>query len=143
MNPLNGKPLVFVVDDEPIIASTVALILGHYGMSAQSFTQPLLALQAARSNAPDLLISDVVMPEMSGIELANRVKEQCPDCKVLLISGNAATNDLLRGARARGKDFTVLAKPVHPTDLLKSIHSLITAALPLVASPRNSTVLQK
>jgi|ERR1035438_10404517 CheY-like chemotaxis protein len=122
MSPLNGKPLVFVVDDEPIIASTLTMILSLYGLSAQSFTQPLLALQAARSNAPDLLISDVVMPQLSGIELAIQVKEQCPDCKVLLLSGQVHN---IEHARALGWDFEFLTKPVHPLALLKRIQSLI------------------
>jgi CheY-like chemotaxis protein len=54
---------IFVVDDEPVIASTLATILQMNGFSAKFFTSPLEALNAARSKAPDLLISDVTMPE--------------------------------------------------------------------------------
>ena len=70
---------------------------------------------------PDLLISDVVMPQLSGIDLAIRVKEQCPACKVLLFSGQAQTADLLEVARIQGHDFELLAKPIHPADLLARI----------------------
>jgi DNA-binding response OmpR family regulator len=112
---------VFVIDDERVIASTLGTILKLNGYDASSFVNPLEALEAARTGGPDLLISDVVMPELSGVDLAVRLKEQCPTCKVLLFSGQAATTDLLEGAREQGHDFQVLAKPIHPTALLARI----------------------
>jgi DNA-binding response OmpR family regulator len=60
----------------------------------------------------------VVMPGMSGIDLAVEIKDRFPACRVLLFSGQAATSDLLATARGRGHDFDVLPKPVHPKDLL-------------------------
>ena len=66
----------------------------HGGFYATAFTHPLAALQAARLEAPDLLISDVVMPELSGIDPAIQVKQRCPDCKVLLFSGRAGTRNI-------------------------------------------------
>jgi DNA-binding response OmpR family regulator len=118
------KLQVFVVDDETVIAATLAMILRHQGLEARSFDSPLEALNATREIVPDLLISDVMMPEMSGIELALKVREYCPECKVLLFSGQAATADLLEKARADGHDFEVLAKPVHPSDLLAKIRAV-------------------
>jgi DNA-binding NtrC family response regulator len=123
---------VFVVDDEFVIASSLGLILRHKGFDAISFHSPLDALEAVRSQAPDLLISDVVMPQLSGIELAIRVQELCPNCKVLLFSGQAATAALLLTASERGHKFEVIAKPVHPTDLLRKIAEA-TSGTPLVA----------
>src|ERR1700689_1609725 len=61
---------IFVVDDEPVIASSLAAILRMNGFSARFFTCPLKALAAARSESPDFLISDVAMPGISGIDLA-------------------------------------------------------------------------
>lgn len=118
------KQRVLVVDDEPVIARTLALIMVHSGFDAISFTNPLEALDAARFKAPDLLISDVMMPEMSGIDLAIAIQSHCQDCKVLLFSGQAATSDLLRAARQNGHDFHLLTKPIHPTDLLTAIRHL-------------------
>ncbi|MGA8727108.1 MAG: response regulator [Terracidiphilus sp.] len=94
------------------------------GFRARSFTKPLEALEAARLEAPDLLISDVVMPQLSGIDLAIQVRECCPNCRVLLFSGQASTAHLLEAASANGHDFELLLKPVHPADLLTRIRSL-------------------
>jgi len=63
----------------------------------------------------------VVMPLLSGIELASQVQGHCPNCKVLLFSGQSSTVNLLETARANGRNFEVLQKPVHPTDLLNKI----------------------
>jgi DNA-binding NtrC family response regulator len=115
---------VFVVDDEPLIASTLTHILKDNGYDARCFVNPLEALEAARMSAPDLLISDVIMPGLSGVDLAIHFKKQCPTCKVLLIAGRAATDDLLEAARAQGHDFHLIAKPFHPTDLLALINDL-------------------
>jgi DNA-binding NtrC family response regulator len=122
---------VFVVDDEHVIASTLAAILQIHGFSAMYFTCPLEALTAARLKAPELLISDVAMPGISGIELAIRMRAQYPTCKVLLFSGQAATKDLLEDARARGHEFDLLQKPVPPTELLFEVGKMVngTAAI--------------
>lgn len=125
------QPLVFVVDDEHVIASSLATILRHLGFDATSFTDPVAALKAARSRHPDLLITDVVMPELSGIELAVQVEASCPECKMLLFSGQASTADLLRAARADGHDFEFVLKPVHPKDLLSKIQQLTGTVPPL------------
>jgi len=97
------------------------VILRQNNFDARAFTDPLDALQAARLIAPDLLISDVVMPELSGTDLAIQVQRLWPNCKVLLFSGRASSGDLLIDALARGYDFELLLKPVHPTDLLRSV----------------------
>jgi len=115
---------VFVVDDEKVIAETLAIILTKSGFNAISFTNPLHALEDAKRESPSLLISDVMMPEMSGIDLAIQIKRLCPKCKILLFSGQAATTDLIEQARQQGHTFELLAKPVHPTDLLESIKRL-------------------
>jgi CheY-like chemotaxis protein len=132
--PQSGKlPRVFVVDDEQIIASTVVTILRSKGFDATYFTEPLEALKAARFEAPDLLISDVMMPVLSGIDLAIQLQECCPECKVLLFSGQSATAELLQSALADGHEFEVLLKPIHPTDLLKKIQNVMEAGTSLPA----------
>ncbi len=124
MSDLENGLLIFVVDDEKLIASTLTLILTGRGFYARSFCDPLDALQAAQSTPPDLLLSDVVMPNMNGIELAIRMKQLCPDCRILLSSGQVATSELLAAARLEGHHFDILAKPVHPNTLLERLQEL-------------------
>jgi DNA-binding NtrC family response regulator len=116
--------VVFVVDDEVVISKSLAMILEGNGYAARFFTDPLEALKHVEIDPPDLLISDVVMPQLSGIDLAIQVKAQVSDCKVLLFSGQATTSHLLNQMREQRQDFPLLAKPVHPTDLLREIERL-------------------
>ena len=129
MVPQKNESRVFVVDDELVIASTLAIILQTSGFRATSFIHPLEALEAARLTSPDLLITDVVMPELSGIDLAIRIRELNPACKVLLFSGQAATVDLLEQARAKGHNFQVLSKPTHPSELLRKVRDVEGAVI--------------
>ena len=116
-----SDPRIFVVDDEPVIASTLTAILKMHGFSATFFTSPLEALNAARVRSPDLLISDVEMPNLSGIDLAIQMKAQYPTCKILLFSGQPSTLDLVDAARTKGHDFDLLLKPVVPPEFLTEI----------------------
>jgi DNA-binding NtrC family response regulator len=120
---------VFVVDDEPCIADTLAVILRQSGYEATAFYNAQSALEGVAAGCPELIISDVVMPGMSGVDMAVLIKEHHPDCKVLLFSGNAAMADMLASARQQGHDFELLTKPVHPADLLARVERLATNPL--------------
>ncbi|MFC5863657.1 response regulator [Acidicapsa dinghuensis] len=115
------RETIFVVDDEPVVADTLAAILRQVGFATNSFHHPQAALDQAQINCPNLLITDVIMPGMTGIDLAIQMQKVCPQCKVLLFSGQAATADLLEEARTRGHEFELLSKPIHPADLLAKI----------------------
>jgi CheY-like chemotaxis protein len=120
----NGsKPKVLVADDEQVIANTLAIILNQAGFEARAVYSGEKALEAIDTFAPDMLISDVIMTGMTGIEAAIQTRERCPNCKILLFSGQAATADLLERARSQGHEFEILAKPVHPTDLLAKLRA--------------------
>ena len=114
-------PKVLVVDDERVIADTLAIILNQAGFNAAAVYTGTEAVERARKEKPDLVISDVIMPDMNGIEAAIRIRQMLPGCKILLFSGQAATADLLEKARLQGHEFEILAKPVHPQDLLAKL----------------------
>ncbi len=110
-----------MVDDEHVIADTLALILRSSGYEVGVAYDGRSALRQCEREVPDLILSDVVMPGMNGVELAIEVCERFPPARVLLFSGQAASFDLLESARRQGYHFELLAKPVHPKDLLAKI----------------------
>lgn len=118
-----SKPRVLVADDEQVIANTLAIILNQAGFEARAVYSGEKAIDALDTFQPDMLISDVIMTGMTGIEAAIQTRSKLPNCKILLFSGQAATADLLERARAQGHEFEILAKPVHPTDLLAKLRA--------------------
>jgi CheY-like chemotaxis protein len=112
------KPRILVADDERVIADTLAMILNQSGFEARAIYSGEGALELAESFQPDMLISDVIMADLNGIDAAIRIRKLLPRIKILLFSGQAATADLLEKARKEGYEFDILAKPVHPQDLL-------------------------
>ncbi len=116
-----SKRKVLVADDEQVIANTLAVILNQAGFEARAVYSGEDAIAALDGFQPDMLITDVIMTGMNGIEAAIAVRARLPQCKVLLFSGQAATASLLEKARHEGHEFEILAKPIHPTDLLAKL----------------------
>lgn len=123
MSENNAKPKVLVADDERVIADTLAMILNQSGFEARAAYSSEKALELVPEFKPDMLISDVIMGELNGIDAAIQIRAILPNIKILLFSGQAATADLLEKARAQGYEFEILAKPVHPQDLLTRLRS--------------------
>jgi DNA-binding NtrC family response regulator len=119
---------VLVVDDERVIADTLVMILVHSGFRTMAAYEGSTAIEIARRYRPALLVSDVVMPGMTGIELALAMEEIVPECKVLLFSGQAATLDLLAEAREMGRDYTIISKPIHPADMIRRVSEYVQPA---------------
>lgn len=88
---------------------------GYEALGAYSGEQAREILQMW---APDLAIVDVRLPQMSGIDLAVLLRAEHPECRLTLFSGQAETADLLERAIKEGHTFEIIAKPVHPTELL-------------------------
>jgi DNA-binding response OmpR family regulator len=115
------RPVVLVVDDERLIADTLSIILSGNGFAAIPAYDGKSALEIAKVIPPHVLLTDIVMPGMTGIELAIALREKIADCRVLLFSGQSSTIDLLAEARAAGHDFAALTKPVPPAELIARI----------------------
>ena len=116
----NSKSVI-VVDDEQLVADTIALILRSNGYQAVALYDPQSAIAQLETTKPAVVISDVEMPGMNGVQLAVLIRERYPDCRVLLFSGQAATVDLLDEARRNGYVFEILQKPIPPAELLAKI----------------------
>jgi CheY-like chemotaxis protein len=121
MPEVSTKPRVLVADDERVIADTLAMILNQSGFNARAVYSGEKAIELALIFKPEMIVCDVIMAELNGIDAVIQIRELFPKIKVLLFSGQAATANLLDKARAKGYKFEILAKPVHPQDLLAKL----------------------
>lgn len=117
------KRRVLIVDDEQMIADTLAQILNASGFEAKAIFSGELAVSAAQEFRPEILLTDVIMRGISGIDVGVAIAKLLPGCRVILFSGQASTADLLDRAGAQGYRFEIIAKPIHPRDLLKVLNS--------------------
>lgn len=115
---------ILVADDEHPIADTLAAILQQNGFDVYVAYSGNRAIELAFLIEPDLLISDVMMPDKTGIEVAAAVRAKLPQCKTLLFSGSASATDLLKTARQSGYKGDILTKPIHPSDFLVKLDDL-------------------
>jgi CheY-like chemotaxis protein len=116
-----SAPRILVVDDEKIIADTIVTILNNNGFIAEAAYSGAEAIEKAERTCPELVLSDVLMPYLDGVEAAIAIRELCPDTRIVLFSGQAATVEILARARERGHIFELLPKPIHPTQLIKHL----------------------
>ena len=115
-------PTILVVDDEETLANTTIEILNMAQFCAFGAYDGQTALELAAKLNPDILLTDVLMPGMNGVELAIAISQLLPKTQILLISGQAGTIDLLEKARLEGYRFELIAKPIHPERLLQRLH---------------------
>jgi CheY-like chemotaxis protein len=113
------KPKILVVDDQSLVADTLTEILGQYGFHAFTAYGGRSALELAKKIEPEYLLTDILMPSMNGVELAIAIRNLLPQTKILLLSGQAGTADLLSKAQQQGYEFELVAKPIHPELLVR------------------------
>lgn len=116
-----SAPHILVVDDEALIADTIIQILNRNGFIAEAAYSGREAIEIARRTQPELILSDVMMPQVDGIEAAIAIREFCPSTRIVLFSGQSSTVEILADARALGHEFELLPKPIHPSQLIKHL----------------------
>jgi DNA-binding NtrC family response regulator len=94
------RPVVLVVEDEPGIADTLTEILGRNGYAAIPAYDAETALETALLVPPELAVIDVRLPGSSGMDLATSLRGKLPDCKIVLISGDTGSSELLATVNA-------------------------------------------
>jgi DNA-binding response OmpR family regulator len=114
----DGHLRVLVVDDEYLITDTICAILNENGFQATGAYSGSDAISAARKLRPDIVLSDVMMPRMSGVELGIQLRSEFPGIKIFLFSGQAATTAMIHRAEADGHYFELFPKPIHPDELI-------------------------
>jgi|SRR6187402_19557 len=119
-----SRTRLLIADDERLIADTLALIFRKEGYETRAVYSGEAILEEFEDFQPDLLLSDVAMPGITGVQAALLLQKMRPDCKILLISGQADTGDLLRESRMQGLRFELIAKPVPPGLLLAKLRQM-------------------
>ena len=111
-------PRILVTDDEPNIVRLIQVNLERQGFQAETANNGAQALEKIRANRPDLLVSDVMMPEMDGFELLSNIRRDpaLEDLPVIMLTAKAQDRDVLEGY-TRGADM-YLTKPFNPIELV-------------------------
>jgi two-component system OmpR family response regulator len=116
---VKAKQRVFVVDDEEEIADVLSSVLREADFEVETFYGARPAMRRAHECPPDILVTDIVMPDMDGIMLAEAVLKQNPNCRVILMSGNPEWKSL--GSFHDDIGFALLKKPFPFSQLLQLV----------------------
>jgi PAS domain S-box-containing protein len=119
-----GNESILIVEDDPAVRRLAVVILGNCGYKIQESNNAFEALATIR-RVPnfDLVLTDVIMPQMSGKELSDKIKTQCPHTKILLMSGY--TDDALAHHGVLDEGLRFLEKPFSPTKLAKKVREVL------------------
>jgi two-component system cell cycle response regulator CpdR len=118
-------PKILLAEDDNDMRGFLVRALANAGYEVVSFDNGKSAFERLREEPFELLLTDIVMPEMDGIELARRATELDPDLKVVFITGFAAV--ALNAAAQAPKDAKILSKPFHLKDLVNEVERVLAA----------------
>ena len=116
---------LLIVDDDPAVNETLSIIFERRGFEVLSAHNGETALRLLGERSPHIVLLDVGLPDISGIEIAIILRREFPECKFLLLSGNRTTESVLDDAHERGHDFEVLAKPLPAEELVEAVNLLV------------------
>jgi two-component system cell cycle response regulator CpdR len=116
-------PKIILAEDDGDMRRFLVRALQNAGYEVISFDNGLSAYQRLREEPFELLLTDIVMPEMDGIELARRASELDPDIKIMFITGFAAV--ALNADSNAPKNAKVLSKPVHLRGLVNEVQKML------------------
>jgi two-component system cell cycle response regulator CpdR len=126
MNEKTGAmPKILLAEDDNDMRRFLVRALSNAGYEVASFDNGRSAYERLREEPFELLLTDIVMPEMDGIELARRATEIDPDLKVMFITGFAAV--ALNAATQAPKEAKILSKPFHLRDLVNEVDRMLAA----------------
>ena len=137
---LAGAPEVLIVEDNPDMRELLSMIVGRE-FRIRVASNGREALEAVGESAPDLVLSDVMMPEMSGIDLCKAIKEnvETQAIPVVLVTSKAEREMKIEGLERGADDY--VTKPFHPRELLARVRSLVRVrGLQKILADRNETL---
>jgi two-component system OmpR family response regulator len=120
----DGSPIrILVVDDEPVLAEMVSMALRYEGWEISTAGDGATALASARQSRPDAVLLDVMLPDMSGLEVLRRLRDIAPDLPVLLLTAKDAVEDRIAGLSAGGDDY--VTKPFSLEEVVLRLRGLL------------------
>ena len=117
-----SAPLVLVADDEPRITKLVSIALSEEGLRVITASNGTEAIQKADEYRPDIVLLDIVMPDLDGIEVMRLIREQRP-VPVILLTAKGSTADKAKGLDLGADDY--IAKPFHPDELAARVRAVL------------------
>jgi len=124
MRRADGNPInVLVVDDETVLAEMVSMALRYEGWNISTASDGASAVAAARTARPDAVVLDVMLPDMSGLEVLRKLREHNPHLPVLLLTAKDALEDRIAGLTAGGDDY--VTKPFSIEEVVLRLRGLL------------------
>ena len=124
MRRADGKPIhVLVVDDEPVLAELVSMALRYEGWEIATAGDGASAIASARETPPDVVVLDVMLPDMSGLDVLHRLREQIPGLPLLLLTAKDSVEDRIAGLTAGGDDY--VTKPFSLEEVVLRLRALL------------------
>jgi two-component system OmpR family response regulator len=124
MRRADGNPInVLVVDDEAVLAEMVSMALRYEGWNIATAGDGAAALESARSQRPDVVVLDVMLPDMSGLDVLRKLREETPQLPVLLLTAKDALEDRIAGLTAGGDDY--VTKPFSLEEVVLRLRALL------------------
>jgi CheY-like chemotaxis protein len=116
-------PRILVIDDEPLVRSTVVMILTRAGFSVEEASDGKAGIAMCHKNPPDVVITDIFMPNRDGIEVVMELKRSCPRTKIIAMTGGGQTRmmEIASPAKLLGADH-ILHKPFERESLLAAVN---------------------
>ncbi|HET9875193.1 MAG TPA: response regulator transcription factor [Mycobacterium sp.] len=120
----DGKPInVLVVDDETVLAEMVSMALRYEGWNVTTAGDAASAILAAKAQRPDVVVLDVMLPDMSGLDALRKLREQNPNLPVLFLTAKDALEDRIAGLTAGGDDY--VTKPFSIEEVVLRLRALL------------------
>jgi two-component system OmpR family response regulator len=124
MRRADGSPIhVLVVDDEPVLAELLTMALRYEGWAVTTAGDGAAAIASARKEPPDVVVLDVMLPDMSGLEVLAKLREQIPGLPLLLLTAKDALEDRIAGLTAGGDDY--VTKPFSLEEVVLRLRALL------------------
>lgn len=127
-------PQILLIDDDQELAAPLSEYFTRYGLNLKSATTPSQGFEYLRTSKPDLIVLDIMLPEMDGFEVCRKIRKNS-DIPILMLTARGEVMDRVIGLELGADDY--LAKPFEPRELVARIQNILKRTLPQI--PKSDT----